>query len=491
MCSFFLENFGEIQIANDKGKHDSDADRTSIVREDGFVDELWACYEQNKNRFKTGQRYTSDMKLYATYIRLLSGKLAYETSKANAQHAVPSLRAVDGYVAQHASNAVEGVLRSVELLQYLNHLQLPKIVALSEDATRVTNRIQYDSQTNQLVGFVLPLGENGMPIAGYNKARSAAEIEKCFYNVETCQQKKCASYVNVVMAQPLVPGIPAFCLLVFGSDAMYNTKDIEKRWQFIKDELKKKEIDVVTFASDSDPKFNSLMRHHIKLGQNVENNLNFPAWFRADLCFSANFMPVQDTVHIGTKFRNRILEYTLKMGEHDISVEHLSKLIDIFTKEKHDLCPYTIRPNDRQNFESVLRICNENVINLLSNIDGTDGTVLYLKVLNNILKSFLDLTLTPIERIRKIWFATFILRIWRRFIFETKDPKVKMKDVATQFLSQNCYACVEINAHSLVFFMLYLREKKWIICFILKCWAVSNAKAFFDKYAPYHPHIQP
>lgn len=417
---------------------------------------MTACFNQNIKRFKPGYRYTESTKLYAAYFRMISGKLAYETFKANVQHSVPCLRSVDQYISKEASNAIEGVLRSAELLQYLNDLKLPKIVALSEDATRITNRVQYDPQTNQLVGFVLPLGANGMPIAGYNKARSAAEMEQCFYNVETREERKRASFVNVVMAQSLVPGTPAFCLLLFGSDGKYTSKDIEKRWQFIRDELKKKGIEVVTFASDSDPKFNSYMKCHINLGRSVTVDMNFPEWFNATLCFSANFMPIQDTIHIGTKFRNRILNYVLKMGKYAISVNHLSQLIDNFTKEKHDLCPSTIRPKDRQNFESVLRICDEKVIDLLSNVKGSDGTILYLRVLNSVLRSFLDLRLTPIERIRKIWFATFVLRIWKKFILESK----KKYSVDYHFISKNCYACVEINAHSLVFLMLYLREKK-------------------------------
>lgn len=387
---------------------------------------------------------------------MLSGKLAYETFKTNARHAVPSIISIDRYIAKVKSTVVEGVLRIDALLEYLTARQLPKRVALSEDATRITNRIQYDPRTNQLVGFVLPLGENGMPITGSNKARSAAEMEKCFYDVTTSQEKNRASYLNVIMAQPLVTGTPAFCLLLFGTDAKYTSADIAKRWQFIVDELRKKNIEVATFASDSDPKFNSVMRSHLELGQNRYNDINFPEWFNAKLCLPATYIPIQDTVHIGTKFRNRILNCTLKMGKYDITINHIASLIESFTKEKHNLCLSTIKLKDRQNFESVMRICDDKVIDLLSSVSGSDGTILYLKVLSNILRSFLDLRLTPIERIRHIWFAIFVLRIWKKFILQSK----KKYTVADHFITQNCYACVEINAHAIVFLMLYLKERK-------------------------------
>lgn len=418
---------------------------------------LWRmifCFRQNITRSKQGFRCTDETKLCAAYVRMISGRLAYETFKANAQHSVPSVKSVDRYIYKVKANVVEGVLRTSELSKYLTELNLPRIVALSEDATRITNRVQYDSQTNQLIGFVLPLAENGMPIANINIARSAAEMERCFYDVKTGEEKKRSSYLNVVMAQPLVPGVPAFCLLLFGSDSKYTSTDIEKRWQFIRAELKKNNIEVLTFASDSDPKFNSVMRNHMKLGQSKENNIDFPEWFNADIRLSDSF-DIQDTVHIGTKCRNRMLNTTLKMGEHDVSVEHLESVMQLFTKEKHKLCPSILRPRDKQNFDSVLSICDEKVIDLLSHVNNSEGTILYLRVLSSILRSFLDLRLKPIERIRQIWFATFVLRIWKKFILESKNKY----SVASNFMTSNCYSCIEINAHALIFLMLYLKEQ--------------------------------
>lgn len=153
-------------------------------------------------------------------------------------------------------------------------------------------------------------------------------MELCFYNVETGKEKKRASYLNVVMAQPLARGIPPFCLLLFGTDSKYTSVDIEKRWQFIRAELKTNSIEVLTFATDSDPKFNSVMRNHIKLGQSKENNIGFPEWFNADICLT-DYFDIQDTVHIGTKARNRMLNATMKMGEYDISVAHIESVMQL------------------------------------------------------------------------------------------------------------------------------------------------------------------
>lgn len=86
---------------------------------------------------------------------------------------------------------------SNELLNYLKERKLSLVVSLSEDATRITGRLQYDSVTNEVMGFVLPINSrNGMPIPFSFKARNALEIAKHF---NTQNGKEVASNVTAVM----------------------------------------------------------------------------------------------------------------------------------------------------------------------------------------------------------------------------------------------------------------------------------------------------
>ena len=48
----------------------------------------------------------------------------------------------------------EGECRVVKLKKYLISKNLPLLVWLSEDATKITGNVQYDSKTNRFVGFV-------------------------------------------------------------------------------------------------------------------------------------------------------------------------------------------------------------------------------------------------------------------------------------------------------------------------------------------------
>lgn len=438
---------------------DSSKDEPQHNKDNQLSEFMNMCYERNFTRTKGGYRYDNDLKLFLAYMRMLSGKLAYETLKANAKYSVPSVKTIDRFIAHIKSTADEGVLRTEELLKYLKDLNLPLYVSLSEDQTKITGRIQYDPRTNRIVGFVLPLNkENGMPCTTGNEAKSAFAIEQCFYDVNTGKEKISAQYVNVIMAQPLVQGIPAFCLAIYGSDNTFESIDVHKKWKYIIEELRKLNIEVANVSSDSDPRYNSAMRKCINLGQRFSD---VPIWFNANL--QCDYIPTQDTIHIGTKLRNRILNGTAQFGKHIITVDHLMKLVRSFPKTQHKLCESIIKITDRQNFDSVLRICDEKVISLLvSGVKGSDGTVMYLRIINSILKPFLDETLTPLERIRHIWFANFMLRIWREFILKSK----KRYSLKNHFITANSYVCVEINAHSLVMLMLYLKEKNMDSLFV-------------------------
>lgn len=65
----------------------------------------------------------------------------------------------------------------------------------------------------------------------------------------------------------------------------------------------------------------------------------------------------------------------------------------------------------------------------------------------------MDLNLTPLQRVRKIWYSLFLIRIWRQSIIDNKKYTLK-----ANFMSTNCYACIELNAHELVKCLLHLKE---------------------------------
>lgn len=415
--------------------------------------------EANKNlhRPKEGHRFSPEILDFAMYTRMLSGRMAYENLQQNLPLSLPSVSTVDRHIHRCSSNVIEGVLRCDELRQYLLERNCQLNVCLSEDATRIDNTVQYCKNTNQLMGFVLPTDyTTGLPIPFAFKARTAREMLRHF-STET------ARHVITVMAKP-IENVPAFCLLIYGSSGKYTADVVANRWNTITERLKSVGINVLTIASDSDTRYNSAMRVNSMLGVKPEylsealKNVN---WFR-----SGNVSPpfyIQDPYHIGTKLRNlllKTLEYleSLPFGERDIElfiqIEHLKYLLKHFGKDEHLLTETTINPTDRQNFDSVLRICSETVRNLLEkHVENSEATVMFLDIVYNSIMAFIEPEMMPLERIDKAWYSLFMVRFWKEYI--SAHPVYRLKD---NFMSTYCYACLELNAHSLVSILLHLRQ---------------------------------
>lgn len=217
---------------------------------------------------------------------------------------------------------------------------------------------------------------------------------------------------------------------------------------------KKKGINVLTISSDSDPRYNAAMRRLSKLG--CDRGVH-AVWFS---CAGKTIGPfyVQDTIHIGTKLRNFFLRTILNrsllpFGEYFIDWNHLNVLLEKFAKDQHQLTASVLNPIDRQNFHSVLRMCDPKVIALLkSHVKGSEATVLYLQMMKDVIDAFMNQDLKYLQRVRKMWYSLFIARIWRSYVWSSKKYTLKKN-----FLTSACYSCLEINAHSLIMSMIHLK----------------------------------
>ena len=97
----------------------------------------------------------------------------------------------------------------------------PLIVSIGEDATRIIGRVDYDSQTDRLVGFVMPVNELGLPVTDTYLATSFITIEK-FFSTSTV-----AKYA--FLYGPAIITI-AFILACFSTDNCFTTEHVLKRW---------------------------------------------------------------------------------------------------------------------------------------------------------------------------------------------------------------------------------------------------------------------
>lgn len=67
------------------------------------------------------------------------------------------------------------------------------------------------------------------------------------------------------------------------------------------------------------------------------------------------------------------------------------------------------------------------------------------KALNYSIYSFLDTSMSPAERVYKIWYSIFFFRAWRSWLMNSKGHTLK-----ECFISANCYTCIELNGHTLI-----------------------------------------
>ena len=191
----------------------------------------------------------------AAFLYISGGRSVYEFLTSNLP--LPSCRSALRYI--HSTNtAMEGQLRIKELKEFLQTLNLPPQVWISDDSTGLINRIRYHGATNQVVGFVLPLDQNGMPRCKHYLATSAKEIENFFINGLKDDLK--ARLLHIVVAQPLAKNAPFFCLLMFGTNDAYDFQVVYKRWQYIHDYLKKEGIQVIGQSTDGDSRAFKVMR---------------------------------------------------------------------------------------------------------------------------------------------------------------------------------------------------------------------------------------
>lgn len=481
-------NFTEFESTNNRDKNQMQADSKSIdllplqpivplTQTHVLLKKMQERADINHTRTKPGYRFDEDTKRFCTYVRLIAGRLAYATIHRNLELSIPSLSTTNLYARNKCKHIFDGCLRTNELLEYLIARNLPLVVSISEDATRIDGRIQYCSMTNQILGFVSPINSNtGMPIPNSFPAKSYMEIVKHFSS-----DNSPAENVNVVMAQPLAK-FPPFCLLLYGTDTKYTAEDVINRWDYIVKELSKINIKVLTVSSDSDPRYNSAMRKRSFLGDESPI-FKSKKWFSSGLCEQHEGpFDMQDLIHILTKMRNAFMktirhQHRFSFGNSYIQMNHLIYLLNHFPRDQHCLTKSTLDPVDRQNYSSVLRMCSDKVIRLLkTKVPNSQGTIKFLTIMRNIIEAFSDNNFSPMDRIYKIWYSLFMLRIWRRFVMLKKNLTLK-----ENFLTHYTYSCIELNAHNLVLIIMFLSSHNMSELFLPFLYSSQPCEEFFRR----------
>lgn len=153
----------------------------------------------------------------------------------------------------------------------------------------------------------------------------------------------------------------------------------------------------------------------------------------------------------------------------------------------HGLVLSDICPDDRQNFSSLEKIMRPHVANSLREcIPGSEATLFYLKLCYYVTSAFLDPKLSPSERIYRMWFAIFFLRIWRCWILQLEKSSKEPTEYCLHdnFITMNANECIELNGHALVQLVMKFRNENKSDLFIPSCSAVNLANPLFGNFGP-------
>lgn len=111
------------------------------------------------------KKYEQSLKQFCTYLYVVGGKLLYETLQSNLRDSIPSLTTVKRHLYKTNAPISEGIFRFEQLKAFLDKRNLPPVVWISEDGTKIVSKVEYCLKSNKNVGFVLPFKNNGLPDA--------------------------------------------------------------------------------------------------------------------------------------------------------------------------------------------------------------------------------------------------------------------------------------------------------------------------------------
>lgn len=205
-----------------------------------------------------------------------------------------------------------------------------------------------------------------------------------------------------------------------------------------------------------------------------------------NLCREQNISYIQDTIHLATKLRNRLLKPSiiLPMGSKQVSVSHLKILINSVKKEIHGLVKSDLSMDDRQNFDTFTKITSNSVLDALQfHIPDSEATTTYLKISRAIIDAFMQSNLTPLDRVHKIWYGLYFFRAWKKWILNEykKSGQTEKFQVYDYFISENAFTCLELNAYGILHLIKKFRTSEKPELFLIKLFNSQHCEQAFRQ----------
>lgn len=115
-------------------------------------------------------------------------------------------------------------------------------VVLSVDDTKISERLRYDPQSNNVMGLQLPLNKDGVPIRGAFQFTTLADVQQ-FLSTSSM-----ASYAKLMTITSLGPNSTTYHLVIYGTKGSDTSPDVNASCEFVQREFAKIGVTVLCKA---------------------------------------------------------------------------------------------------------------------------------------------------------------------------------------------------------------------------------------------------
>ncbi|GBC53360.2 hypothetical protein GLOIN_2v1772310 [Rhizophagus irregularis DAOM 181602=DAOM 197198] len=339
----------------------------------------------------------------------------------------------------------ENVAKFKRLIDTLNYRG--PIVAMS-DNTKLKPALRYNPVLGCIVGSTLSTEQT--------KINKYEDIQPIINNIKT--KKAIAKDVRAYILQIPLPNFPPVVIALIANNGSDNMSTITSFHQELLTQIAP-QLNLPILSIGSDGAIVEFKAQVAIQSYSTDERLTFKN-NKLGVDFSCPIFPnvgpvirVQDPKHAKKTSRNAIMSGArlLTLGSSTARFEQLLKLSNLSNSVMYH---HDVIKLDRQDDGAAYRVfCSEN----LRNCHGTHnieedmrGLFVYLFIMGELIDSYLNREITPLERIRMSMTSFFFLRFWREYVTNMSEKYPDFISVSKNFLADQSFAIFISLAESMM-----------------------------------------